>query len=249
MAVQSTSRKGDTMKLRLLVVLCALVTVAITATTATAAAPYGLCPASGTSLSGVYKHLTITGNAYVDAGNSLTVKGGLTIAPGACLEAFFASAVMIDGGVSVGQGGIFGLGYGPGTYTVKGGVNADRPGSLYIGGATIDGGLVSNGGGDAGRNFPIKDNTINGGVSVRGWQGLWIGFLRNHVHGNMVIADNTAADPTTDPGSDSTEVADNVVSGNLICTGNTPAAELGDSGGGMNTVSGHAVGECAALAT
>ena len=44
-----------------------------------------------------------------------------------------------------------------------------------------------------------------------------------------------AADPSRDPGSDSTEVADNVVSGNLICQANTPPAQLGDSGGDPNT--------------
>jgi hypothetical protein len=235
------------MKVRLLLILGAVLVVGAFAATASAGAPYGLCPSSGTALSGTYKGLTITGNAYVDAGQTLTVNGPLTMAPGSCLEAFFASSVTIKGGVAVGTGAIFGLGYGPGTYRVDGGVVADHPDSLYIGGATINGGLISIGGGDAARNFPIKDNTINGGVDVEGWHGLWIGFLRNKVSGGMYLVNNSAADPAHDPGSDSMEVADNTVSGTLSCLGNTPNAQLGDSGGGPNLVSGHALGECAAL--
>jgi len=52
---------------------------------------------------------------------------------------------------------------------------------------------------------------------------------------------NTLADP------DATEVADNVISGDLACFGNTPGAQVGDSGGGPNTVSGQKLGECAGL--
>lgn len=240
------------LKARLALVLCTVVGLGVFAAGATAQ-PSGLCTETGASsdpglaLSGTYNSLTITGNAYVDFGQTLRVTGGLTIAPGACLEAFAASSVAINGGVTVDPGGVFGLGYGPGSYTVNGGVRADHPGSIYIGGATVNGGFVSVGGGDPQRNFPIKDSTFNGDVSVTGWSGLWIGFFRNTVHGSLTISDNTAADPADDPGSDSTEVADNHVSGNLSCFDNTPMAQPGDSGGGPNTVTGQALGECAAL--
>lgn len=237
------------LKVRIVVSLCALVALGSFATTATAdPGPVGLCTETGASsdpgvaLSGTYRSLTISGNAYVDFGQTLRVTGGLTLAPGACLEAFLASSVSISGGVRVAPGAVFGLGYGPGTYTVDGGVRADHPGSVYLGGATVNGGFTSVGGGDPLRNFPIKDSTFNGDVSVTGWSGGWLGFLRNTVHGNLTISGSSAEDP------DSTEVTDNQVFGNLACFGNTPMAQIGDSGGGPNTVTGHALGECASLA-
>lgn len=233
-------------KLRLVFGVGAVLVTGILASTASAAA-YGLCPGTATAISGVYQgNLTITGNRFVDGGQTLTVNGNLTIAPGACLEAFVGSAA-IGGNVNVQKGAVFGLGYGPGTYSVGGNVSANQPLSLYLGGVAIRGNVVSNGGGDAFRNFPIKDNTIGGNLVVQGWNGGWIGLLRNHVGGNVVFANNVAADLSQLPGSDSSEVADNVVSGNLICHGNQPGSQVGDSGGGPNTVSGNALGECAAL--
>lgn len=231
------------LKARVGVLLCAAAILGALAASAKAD-PYGLCGSPGAPLSGTYNNLTITGNSYVDYGQTLRVKRGLTIAPGACLEAFLASSVSISGGVRVAPGAVFGLGYGGGSYTVNGGVYADHPASLYLGGATINGGFTSVGGGDPYRNFPIKDSTFNGNVSVTGWSGGWIGFLRNTVHGNLTISGNSSA---TDP--DSTEVADNHVFGNLACFGNAPAAQFGDSGGGPNTVTGNALGECASLAS
>ncbi len=234
-------------KLRFVLGVGAVLVVGVLASTASAA-QYGLCPGTATAISGVVDgNLTITGNRFVDGGQSLTVTGNLTIAPGACLEAFVGSAA-IGGNVSVGKGAVFGLGYGPGAYSVGGNVSANQPLSLYLGGVTIRGNVVSNGGGDPFRNFPIKDNTIGGNLIVQGWNGGWIGLLRNHVGGNIVFAKNVAADLTQIPGSDSSEVADNVVSGNLICHDNAPASQIGDSEGGPNVVSGNALGECAALA-
>jgi len=232
-------------KLRLLVGVSAVVALGAFAATATAE-PYGLCE-NPTAISGVVNgNLTITGNRYVDSKTSLTVKGNLTVAPGACLEAFNGSA-SIAGNVTIGAGAVFGLGYGPGVYSVGGNVVANQPGSLYLGGATIRGNVVSNGGGDPGRNFPIKDSTIGGNVVVQGWHGLWIGLIRNHVGGNVIFSGNTAADLTQLPGNDSSEVVTNVISGNLICYGNAPVVQVGDSGGQGNTVGGIAVGECAAV--
>jgi hypothetical protein len=238
------------MKLRLVLGLTAAVAVGVFATGATAEEPPPpgyLCGAAintETKVWGTQNKLTITGNAYVPAGKSLRVTGGLTIAPGACLEAFFGDTVTISGGVTVGQGGVFGLGYfGPGPYTVNGGVSADRPRSLYLGGTTINGSVVSTGGGDPERNFPIKDNTINGGLVVTGWNGWWIGLIRNHVNGGVVFSGNTGADP------DSSEVQTNVIHGDLACAGNSPVAVVNpDDGGEPNVVTGQATGQCAGLA-
>ena len=195
---------------------------------------------------GTYQTLTITGNAYVPAGKSLKVDGGVTVAPGACLEAFFGDTVSINGGVKVGRGGIFGLGYfGPGPYKVNGGVVADQPRSLYIGGATINGGVVSTGGEGPGRNFPIKDNRINGGLKVTGWHGMWIGLIRNVVNGGVTFSNNVSDSPV-DP--DSSEVMTNVINGGLSCVGNSPPAQIDPlDGGEPNSVHGGATGQCAGL--
>lgn len=235
------------MKLRLVFGSLAVLVTGIFAATATAD-PYGLCPGTATAISGVVNHdLTITGNRFVDVGQSLTVHGNLTIAPGSCLEAFVGSAA-VSGNVRIGKGGVFGLGYGPGAfYTVGGNVVANQPLSLYLGNATIHGNVVSTGGGDPHRNFPIKDNTIGGSLIVQGWHGGWIGLLRNKVGGNVIFSHNSAVDLSQLPGEDSSEVVDNVIAGNLLCFGNSPVAQIGDSGGGLNIVSGHAFGECAAL--
>jgi hypothetical protein len=121
---------------------------------------------------------------------------------------------------------------------------------MYLTADTIGGNIVSTGGGPGlgappGTpyiNYPVKENTIGGNLVMVGWQGAWIGALRNDVGGNMIVSDNVSA---INP--DSTEVATNTVAGNLSCTGNSPAAQVGDSGGLPNVVGGNKTGQCAAL--
>jgi hypothetical protein len=114
--------------------------------------------------------------------------------------------------------------------------------------------VISNGGGDIslvdtpnqeGLVFPIKDNVIDGNVIVHGWEGAWFGVIRNHVGGNVMVA-NTVGTRVGDGNlPDSTEVVTNTISGNLICQSNSPAAQIGDSGGSTNVVGGNKIGECA----
>ena len=74
---------------------------------------------------------------------------------------------------------------------------------------------------------------------------MWIGAIRNHVSGNVTVSNNTAANPSTLPGSDSTEVQTNVIGGSLICHNNTPTAQVNMFDGGQpNIVGGNAYGEC-----
>lgn len=235
-------------KLRFLVGACVIAALGTFAATATAEdEPPPPCGVHSTPISGtVHGNLTITGNRAVGFGQTLTVYGNLRVAHGACFEAFAGSA-SIAGNVYVGQGGVFALGYGPGAYSVGGNVTANRPGSLYLGGTTIHGDVVSYGGGDPHRNFPIKDNSIGGNLIVKGWYGLWIGLIRNHVGGSVVFSGNTAADLTQLPGNDSSEVVSNVIAGDLTCFHNAPVVQIGDSEGSPNVVGGHAFGECATL--
>jgi hypothetical protein len=247
------------MKLRLLFGMCALLAVGVWAGSAESDPTFvPICPSLGTAVSGSYSNLTITGNAYVDNGATLTVSGNLTIAPGGCLDAFSLGTVNVGGNLFVGQGAILGLGCTPGSIgpgppcngqttndTVGGSIVADQALTMYLDGDTINGSVISNGGGPGldGQflNFPVKDNTIGGNLIMQGWQGGWIGALRNNVGGNVIFSDNASVQ---DP--DSSEVVTNTISGNLICFGNSPAVQVGDSGGSPNTVGGHKLGQCAA---
>jgi hypothetical protein len=184
----------------------------------------------------------------------------LKIADGAILNdhaAHFA-VVHVTGNVSVGKDAVLGLGrYRPphlaqsGT-VVDGNIHANQPLSLYLSAITVHGNLASNGGSGPGRNFPIKDNVIDGNVDIHGWDGLWIGLLRNTVGGNVTFSKTSGTqlgeEPPFEGVPDSSEVVENVIAGNLNCKDNTPPAQIGDSEGEPNVVGGKAKGECAAVA-
>ena len=228
---------------------------------------------------GSYGSVTVTGVCRFNG--DITINGDLTIADGAVLNnhasgvPFMSAKVAINGDVKVGKGAVLGLGnYGPpGIKTntiVNGDINANRPLDLYLSGITVHGNVTSNGGGPGTSqflNFPTKDDTIDGNLIMNGWQGGWIGALRDTVGGNLVLTNNASLIHQTPVGCDdndpnpanhctgfaagadpdSTEVATNTIAGNLICYGNTPAAQFGDSGGQPNTVTGKALGECSGL--
>ncbi|HEX7083246.1 MAG TPA: hypothetical protein VF186_03960 [Gaiellaceae bacterium] len=240
-------------RLRLLLGSCVVLALAAVAWTGAAAgAAPGVC-AGGEIAAGTYAGLSVYGNCTFAAG-SVRIDGNLIVGPGAVLNDHAASpaTVVVNGNAIVQQGGVLGLG----TYAnptshqtavVNGNVIANGAASLYLSDATVRGNVIVTGGGDPGRNLPIKDDTINGNVVIQGWTGLWFGVVRDTVGGNVILANNRASDTSQEPGSDSTEVVTNTISGNLVCTGNAPAAQIGDSGGTPNTVSGKKIGECAGL--
>jgi hypothetical protein len=202
---------------------------------------------------------------YVASGTTLTVRGDLNIAPGACLDAFTMGTVTVFRNLNVGPGAILGLGctinaIGPvgspctGTTNdvVRGNLTANNATTMYLDGDTIYGNVSSFRGGPGPTlnpfyNFPIKDNVIHGNVSVTSWQGAWFGLLRNFVYGSVSIKQNVGV-LIGDLGTpDSTEVATNTILGNLICEQNSPPAQIGDSGGAPNLVFGFELGECVGL--
>jgi hypothetical protein len=223
-----------------------------------------ICSSAGAAVFGTYSSLTITGNAYVPEGKTLTVKGILTLAPGSCLDAFVVATVHVGGDILVGPGAILALGCTPGALgppfnqgpcngvttndTVDGSIVANQPLTMYLDGNTIQGNVISRGGGPGLNsqtfvNFPIKDNTIGGRLLVEGWQGGWAGAIRNHVTGSLSWSNNMSV---LDP--DSNEVQTNVVGGNLVCFANSPAAQVNPLDGGLpNTVAGSKIGQCAGL--
>ena len=122
------------------------------------------------------------------------------------------------------------------TGPISGGVHATNPANLQIHFMTINGGIESQGGsGPFGDPFgvtftTIEDSQINGGVSITGYNGFWMGFIRNHVAGTVTMRDNTLADP------DGNEYVTNTIHGSLHCTGNTPAPQVGEPRPGVHLV-------------
>lgn len=240
-------------KLRLLLGLCVLLALGVLGSGALAAAPGAGTCSGGSIAAGTYNGLTVTGNCTF-AGGTVTIDGNLRVTDGAILNdhAGSTATVHVTGNVLVGKGAVLGLGSyapnGPHGTTVDGNIVASQPLSLYLGGMTVHGNVISTGGGDPGRNFPIKDDTIDGNLIIQGWSGLWMGVIRGAVGGNVIIANNVAADTSEEPGNDSTEIMTNQISGNLVCHHNTPAAQVNPNDGGEpNVVGGQKIGECAGL--
>jgi hypothetical protein len=227
---------------------------------------------AGVELSGNYQNLTVTNIAFVSKKDTVTVSGNLTLAPGACLDAFSRGTVHVARNVIVGKGATLALGCAPGSNgppgippckytttddTVGGNITADRPLTMYLTAVTVGGNVVSDGGGFStpGLSFPVKNMNISGNLVLEGWTGgpgAWIGALRNQVGGNMIMTGNVGNRPGEDGDNDSTEVDGNTVGHNLICQSNTPPAQYGDAynpaeGNGPNVVGHKAIGECASL--
>jgi hypothetical protein len=158
--------------------------------------------------------------------------------------------VRILSGLWIGSGATFVLGSeesGWTTGTIGGGVHAVDPASVQIHFATINGGIDIHGGsGPFGPPFDltwnaIEDNVIHGGVTIDGYNGFWMGFIRNTVSGTVRMRNNTLADP------DGNEYVTNTIHGSLSCWGNSPAPQVGDSEGSPNEVTGRKSGQCAGV--
>lgn len=180
---------------------------------------------------------------------------------------FATGPIEIRGGLYIGAGATFVLGSEEDptpTGTISGGVHADHAANVQIHFATILGGLdIVGGSGPFYANTPfcfpsdeedpnseitcltfnaIEDNTIKGGVSIDGYDGFWLGFIRNTVSGSVSLTNNTVTDP------DGNEYVTNTIKGSLLCSGNSPAPQIGDSQGEENVVTGAKIGQCADLA-
>jgi hypothetical protein len=156
--------------------------------------------------------------------------------------------VNITGGVDVQKGATFVLGSEEtpdATSTISGGVHSKDAMNLQIHFATITGGIHAKGGsGPFGGPFEvtwntIEDSHISGGVKMEGYDGFWMGFIRNTVQGSVHLKDNVLVD------EDGNEYVTNTIHGSLHCSGNVPAPQVGDSGGSPNVVTGAKKGQCA----
>ena len=179
---------------------------------------------SGSLAPGTYHSLVVPAGDTCDLGNGpVTVVGGTTVEPGATLMLGQED----PGGPLIG--------------TFRGGLVADHAAQVQIHNAVITGGVnVQGGSGPFGCTVPFgptcftdfEDDVINGGATINGYDGFWLGFIRNQVNGTTAITNNNQSDDEIDVGSNS-------INGNLICSGNTPTENTGDSPSGPDGVTGH----------
>ena len=185
-----------------------------------AAASSSAYACNGTLASGKYHKLVVPAGATCDGTNA---------------------TVVVRGGISVGPGATFILGFeeGGSTGTINGGIVASGASSVQVHFARVNGGVSIQGG--EGFFSTVEDSVIHGGATINGYRGFWLGFIRNSVSGTVTLSNNVMDDP------DANEFVTNTIRGNLVCFGNSPAPQVGDSEGLPNVVSGQKVGQCAGL--
>ena len=199
---------------------------ALTALTGTAVAS-STTSCTGTLSAGTYGRVVVPAGAVCLSDGPVTVRGGVYIQAGATF--------------------VLGSEESTNTGTISGGVHATDAANVQIHFATINGGVDIHGGaGPFGPPFDvtfntIEDNRINGGATIEGYDGFWMGFIRNTVNGSVNLSDNVLVDP------DGNEYVTNTIHGSLNCTGNSPAPQIGDSEGEPNNVTGAKTGQCAAV--
>jgi hypothetical protein len=217
--------RGLTAVLGALVLVAASITVGVAAKGATAA---NSTPCTDFLAPGSYGRVVVPAGASCFSDGGVTIRGGLYVEPG-------ATFVLGDETIPGDNG------------TITGGVHATSPANLQIHFMTINGGVESHGGsgpfgGPFGVTFTtIEDSQINGGVSMTGYDGFWMGFIRNHVNGAVNLSDNVLLD------EDGNEYVTNTIHGSLSCFGNSPAPQIGDSEGSLNHVTGAKKGQCSAV--
>jgi hypothetical protein len=127
------------------------------------------------------------------------------------------ATVVVRGGVSVGTGATFILGFeqGGSTGRINGGIVASGASSVQVHFARVNGGVSIQGG--EGFFSTVEDSVIHGGATINGYRGFWLGFIRNTVSGTVTLSNNVMDDP------DANEFVTNTIRGNLVCFGNSPA--------------------------
>jgi hypothetical protein len=211
-----------------LLALGALVAAVSVALPSLAGAGPAATSCDGTLAAGTYQRVVVPADAVCLSDGPVTIRGGLYIQQGATFVLGSEENPVHTG-------------------TISGGVHATNAASVQIHFTTINGGVDLRGGsGPFGGPFDItwntiEDSQINGGVTEIGYDGFWNGFIRNHVNGTVNLNGNVVADP------DGNEFVTNTIHGNLNCVGNDPAAQVGDSEGSPNVVTGQKTGQCAGV--
>ncbi len=208
--------------------------------------------------SGSYASITVTGTCAVAADAVIKVAGGVYVGADATLDAQSApSTITIGRNVVAAKGALLGLGCQPdgvhtghactvepdghSTITVKGNITALGANTVLLNGITIKGTVtLLGGGGDI--PWSIKNDKIGGTVTVIGQTAAWVGILFNTIRGSVTLAYVTVTDPGSLP-----YVTLNTIRHDLVCFGNPQGVSGGFIPGEVNTVGGHAYGQCATL--
>ena len=211
-----------------MLLVAALGAASLAVVPAVSSAGPGVTTCSGTLAPGDYQKVVVPSGAVCLSNGPVTVRGGLFVGSEATFVLGSEENQTLTG-------------------TISGGVHAVDAASVQIHFTTINGGIdVQGGAGPFGGPFDvtwntIEDSQINGSVTMSGYDGFWMGFIRNHVNGSVTLNDNVLADP------DGNEYVTNVIHGSLNCSGNSPAPQVGDSEGNLNVVTGAKTGQCATL--
>ncbi len=238
----------------------AIVLSGVAAASSASAAPAAYTCTGGDIPSGSYSSVTVTGPCDVPDGAVVSVSGNVYVRPDAVLDAQSApSTITVGGSVIASSGSLLGLGCQPdgahaghactidpdgsSTVTIKGNVSAAGADTVLLNGITVKGNVTLAGGG--GENpWTVKNDTIKGNVTIIGVTTEWVGVLFNSIGGNVTLAGITETDTDPDP---AVEIVVNTIGGNLTCFGLVPRADGGFIPGEVNTVAGHAIGQCASL--
>jgi len=188
----------------------ALALLLIQAPASAAASPATVC--AGTLAPGTYHSIVVPAGKICDLG---------------------VGPVHVLAGVRVRAGATFILGFehGPATGTISGGVRGANAAQVLVHNARINGGVSLSGGSGPDCAVPfggpcandLEDNVINGGATLTRYNGVFVGFIRNHVHGSVTISHNIVLDQI--------DIGTNTVHGSLICIGNDPLENTGGSPG------------------
>ncbi len=219
--------------------------------------------AGGVIPSGTYASIIVAGPCSVAADAVIDVTGSVRVLPGAMLDAQSAPATITVGrNVTSEPGSMVGLGCQPPEYThnsghtcetdpeghstivVKGNVVLLGAVGVFLNGIEVMGNVnVLGGGSDI--PWSIKNDTIHGNLTVAGQTEEWIGILFNTIDGNVTLAAIrlTGLNDDTGSGTNPLFVVRNSIGRNIACFGLRP----GVTGYG-NTISRHALGQCAPLA-
>lgn len=243
-----------------LAVLIGAATLALGGMSAANASPPSLGGCSGGPVSGgSYSNYSVTGNCYLGDGVQLVVRGNVTIAPGARLDAtrYPTSSLTIGGNVTAGRGAVFAIGCtqahpcsptgdpmdatGPkptGADSVGGNVALNGVYNAALNGVSIGGNLTSAGGGaglipQTGPDSPFIPFSVKDDV-IHG--NVTVIGLRTvwfgiiRSHvGGNVTVINNSGTAIGETGPDSNEVVANTIGGNLVCLNNSPTARFGDA--------------------
>ena len=213
--------------------------------------------------SGTYASITVAGPCSVAADAVIDVTGSVRVLGGAVLDAQGAPATITVGhDVTGAPGSMVGLGCQPPDYTgnsghpcetepeghstivVNGNVTLLGAVGVFLNGIEVAGNVTVLGGGS---DIPwsIKNDTIHGNLTVGGQTEEWIGILFNTIDKNVTLAaiTLTGLNDETGSGTNSLFVVRNSIGRNITCFGLNPGVF-----GYGNTISRHALGQCASLA-